>query len=196
MSLVPLSTVIDTNELRLVEGMIAAITQKGYASVTIADVARHARVSKRTFYEHFEDKESCFLAAYIAASEETLKAILEAADRKRPWDEQLRAATRAYLTKLEERPVLTRTFLLEIHAAGPRAMSARREVHDRFAELLRAMVQAARKDHPDLRPLSPSMAIAVVGGINELVLVALEKGKKLGELAQTATDLIRAVLAP
>jgi AcrR family transcriptional regulator len=188
--------VIDTNELRLVEGMIAAITQKGYASVTIADVARHARVSKRTFYEHFEDKESCFLAAYIAASEETLKAILEAADRKRPWDEQLRAATRAYLTKLEERPVLTRTFLLEIHAAGPRAMSARREVHDRFAELLRAMVQAARKDHPDLRPLSPSMAIAVVGGINELVLVALEKGKKLGELAQTATDLIRAVLAP
>ena len=55
---------------RLTGGLAAAIAEKGYAAVTIADVVRHARVSKRTFYEHFADKEACFLALYAETSDE------------------------------------------------------------------------------------------------------------------------------
>ena len=57
----------------------AAIAEKGYATVTIADVVGHARVSKRTFYEHFADKEACFLALYSETSDELLDLIAEAA---------------------------------------------------------------------------------------------------------------------
>src|SRR5262249_35091475 len=60
--------------VRLVTGMLEAVEARGFAGTTIADVARHARVSKRTFYEHFDSKEACFLAAYVAASDEMLKA--------------------------------------------------------------------------------------------------------------------------
>ncbi len=177
--------------------MSVAITEKGYTATTIADVVRHARVSKRTFYEHFEDKEACFLAAYEAASEETLRAIASAADPGLPWKERLHAATLAYLHSLEARPELTRTYLLEIHAAGPRALKLRREVHLRYADQLRELVRAARGEHPELHPLSAPMATALVGGINELVLVAVEKGHtgQLRELADTAVELVRAVLA-
>jgi AcrR family transcriptional regulator len=185
------------SRIRLLEGLAAAITEKGYAATTIADIVRHARVSKRTFYEHFEDKDACFLASYTAASEETLRAIATAAAAPGlPWKERLHAATRAYLDALEARPEVTRTYLLEIHAAGPRALQLRREVHQRFAEQLRGLVQTARGEHPELRALSPAMATALVGGINELVLVAAEKGRagQLRELADTAVELVRAVL--
>lgn len=184
------------NRSRLLEGLSAAITEKGYAATTIADIVRHARVSKRTFYEHFEDKQACFLAVYEAVSTEVLRAIASAITPSMPWEERLHAAARAYFHTLEAKPEVTQTCLLEIHAAGPRALKLRREVHQRFAELLQGLVETARQEHPELRPLSPAMATALVGGINELVLVAAEKGRahQLRELEDTATELVRAVL--
>lgn len=181
---------------RLVEGLAAAIAEKGYAQTTIADIVRHARVSKRTFYEHFTDKETCFLAGYVALSEETLRIIAGAAAVEGTWEERVHAAVRAYLEALESKPELTRTYLLEIHAAGPRALEARRRVHRRFAEQMRSLVDAAREQQPALRPLSEAMATALVGGINELVLVAAEgkKPARLGELTETAADLVIAVV--
>ncbi|MCZ7679603.1 MAG: TetR/AcrR family transcriptional regulator [Sandaracinaceae bacterium] len=101
-----------TGAARLVEGLAAAVAEKGYAATTIADIVRHARVSKRTFYEHFPDKERCFLAAYQEASARTLAAIAEAVDPSRPFEEQIRAAMRACLGALEENVTMTRTFLL------------------------------------------------------------------------------------
>lgn len=178
--------------------MTDAIVEHGYASLTIADVVRHAGTSKRTFYEHFPDKEACFLAAYEEASARVLAVIAGAVDPEAPLDAQVKSAVRAYLAALEERPALTRTFLLEIHAAGPAALRARREVHSAFAEQLRGLVDAGRARDRRLRPPSPALATAVVGGINELVLVALERGggARLGALADAATELLVAVLAP
>lgn len=192
--------------MRLVSGLAAAIVEKGYALVTIADIVRHARVSKRTFYEHFADKEACFLAGYAAVSRETLEILTTAAMREGlPWEERVLAAARTYLEALESQPELTRTYLLEIHAAGPRAVALRREVHQRFADALRMLVDVARKELPELRPLSPEMATALVGGVNELVLVAIGDGKRpalshrttrLAHLAETAFDLFTSVVLP
>jgi len=186
----------DPNATRLMTGLAAAIAERGYAATTIADIVRHARVSKRTFYEHFADKESCFLESYRAASGHMLATIAASVDASLPWDEQAALAAGAYFRLLESNPELTRTFLLEIHAAGPRAIALRREVHERFAELLRGLVSAGRKNNPELRPLSGPMATALVGGINELVLVALERapGANLREIERTANELVQAVL--
>jgi AcrR family transcriptional regulator len=82
---------------RLTEGLAAAIAEKGYAAVTIADVVRGARVSKRTFYEHFADKEACFLALYAETSDELIDLIAtSAANAPGSWEARIGAAARAY----------------------------------------------------------------------------------------------------
>jgi AcrR family transcriptional regulator len=181
---------------RLVEGMAAALAEKGYTDVSVADVVQHARVSKRTFYQHFADKEACYLATYAALSDDLLARIAEAGATDRPAAERLVAATHAYLAALEERPALTRTFLTEIQAAGPEALKLRRSIHQRFSELLRLLVERGRNERLGLRPISPQMAVALVGGINELVLLTIEEGRgqHLHEIGDTVVELLRAVL--
>jgi AcrR family transcriptional regulator len=183
---------------RITGGLAAAIAEKGYATVTIADVVRHARVSKRTFYEHFADKEACFLALYSETTDELLELIAEAAvSAEGPWDERLGAAARAYFERVAGEPELIRAALLEIQAAGPRGRELRREVQRRYAEQLRSLSTAAAAEEPGISALTPALATAVVGGLNELMLEAAEAGQaaRMGELAAAATELIRAVLA-
>ena len=186
----------DDHRVRLLYGMAGALAQKGYATTTIADVARHARVSKRTFYEHFEDKEACFVACYRAAGEIAIRGILGVLDANVGWQDRVRVATETYLSMLEANPALTRTLMMDIYAAGPRALEVRREVQTRFADVLRQLVDRGRTDRPGMRPLSAPMASAVIGGINELVLLAVEQGRahRLTELASTANSLVHAVL--
>lgn len=182
---------------RLTQGLAAVIAEKGYAAVTIADVVRTARVSKRTFYEHFADKEACFLALYVETSEELLELIATAtAVARGPWEVRIAAAARAYFERVAGEPELIRAALLEIQAAGPRARLLRREVQRRYAEQLRAFSLTAAAEEPGIRALTPALATAVVGGLDELMLEAVEAGHaaRMGELADAATELIRAVL--
>lgn len=189
---------------RLHEGMGLAVADKGYPATTIADVVRHARVSKRTFYECFADKEACFLETYATMSSELLARVAEAAAGSPP-EQAIDAAVRAYFQSLDERRVLVRAFLSEIHGAGPRALALRRKIHLKFAALLRTSVDSSlarsrAREHrgAKLTALTPDMSIALVGGVNELVLCALERGHKapLSTLADTAIELIRAVVLP
>src|SRR3954447_1814694 len=159
---------------RLVAGLAASITEKGYAATTIADVVRHARVSKRTFYEHFADKEACFLALYSETTDELLSVIAAATDGDGPWSERLAAAARAYFGRLAGEPALIRAALVDIQAAGPRARELRREVQRRYADLLRALAARAAAEEPAVHPLDRVLATAVVGGLNEIMLEAVE----------------------
>ncbi len=181
----------DGDKERVLAGLSAAVAAKGYAATTIADIVRHARISKRTFYQHFADKEACFLTAYRRASD-LLQAMLTASlDRALDADAQIRTTLATYVQALELDPAQTRTFLLEIYAAGPRALAVRREVHVQFAALL---LRLAREKGAELRVPSSEMTAALVGGVNELVLIALERGEPLSGCLDTAVDLVRAVL--
>jgi AcrR family transcriptional regulator len=186
----------NAHRLRLVAAIAALLAARALSTVTIADIARQARVSKRTFYEHFADKEACFIACYETLSDIVLKATLDATTGDLPWAKKVRASTRAYLSTLESQPALTRTLMMDIYAAGPEALRVRRQVQKRFADQLRRLVAQGRKDEPTRARLSPAMATAVIGGINELVLVAVEEGRadRLTELAPTADALLQGVL--
>jgi len=186
----------DAPALRLVEGMMQAVAEKRYADITVADVVRHARVSKRTFYEHFSDKEACFLATYQAVSHDLLTRIARAAASEQVGAAQLEAATHAYFSRLAEHPEITRAFLSEIQAAGPSALAMRRRIHGRFADLLVQLAALARRSDPAIRPLTREMAMALVGGINELVLLHLDEAQpsSLTQLTKTTTELVGLVL--
>lgn len=181
---------------RLLEGMAAALDEKGFAEVTVADIARHARVSKRTFYEHFDTKQDCLLALYVASSERALARIAGSIDPSLDLDAQIARTTGVYFSSLQEHPAVLRTLLVEILAAGPRGLEVRRRVNRRYAELLRKVVASSRPEGGARHTLSSALATAVVGGLNELVLQAVEGGDltRLRRLAKPAARLVRAVV--
>jgi AcrR family transcriptional regulator len=193
-----MSTATASHRERLTAGLATAIAEKGYAAATIAEVVAHARVSKRTFYEHFADKEACFLALYSETSDALLAVIADAvAGTSGGWDDRLATAARAYFERVAAEPELIRTGLIEIQAAGPAARRLRRDVQRRYADMLRELSEQAAAEEPGIAALSPELATAVVGGIDELMLEAVEEGheERLAELSDAAIELIRAVLA-
>src|ERR671916_502432 len=84
--------------------LAAAVGEKGYAGTTIADVVTKARVSKRTFYEHFADKEECLMALYAQTARRLMEVLREAGAPDQPWQERVRTVVGAYLGMLEAVP--------------------------------------------------------------------------------------------
>ena len=177
---------------RLLEGMAHAVAAKGYAATTIADIVREASVSRRTFYEHFDGKAECLVALYEAASHNALKVLRASLDPAQPWDTQVEQALAAYLGAMASNPVLMRTLYVEILGLGPAGLVSRRRVNDEIANFMLAVVNGGRGRK---KPLSPQMAMAVVGGINELVLDHIERDRvqRLPDLVGPAAQLVRAV---
>ena len=173
---------------RLLEGMAVSVAQKGYAETTIGDIVREASVSRRTFYEHFTGKAECLVALYEAASHNALKVLRDAIDPRQDWEQQVERALHAYLDCMASNPVLMRTLFVEILLLGPEGLAARRRVNQEIADY---MLQVVGRDK-----VSPELAMAVVGGIHELVLQAIEDGKvtELPALTATAAQLVKAVV--
>jgi AcrR family transcriptional regulator len=103
---------------KLLDAMLRAVAEKGYAAATVADAVRLARVSRGTFYELFESKEACLAAAYLAGTEVLERRVAEAARSAGDWREELRLGIRAYLHTLDSEPVFARVYLLEWEAIG------------------------------------------------------------------------------
>jgi len=180
---------------RLLEGMSHAVAAKGYADTTITDIVREASVSRRTFYEHFQTKADCLIALYEAASRNSLKVLRGAIDPGRDWQVQVEQAMAAYLGCLAQNPVLMRTLFVEILGLGEPGLAARRRANQEIADFMLEVINAGQGRKKGFNPLSEDMATAVVGGINELVLQAIERGKvgDLRELVEPASLLVRAV---
>ena len=182
---------------RLLEAVGRAVAGKGYAAATIDDVVRGAGVSKKTFYEHFADKEGCFLAAYEAAADELFRRVLEAHGTSHDWLERTRAGIAAYLRWLAAEPALARVFLIEVAAAGPRAAQARERLRDRYAVLLRELQEEARADIPSLPILPEEVFHAAVAAVDELVVRRIRESsaESLPELEPILLYLQVALLA-
>lgn len=180
---------------RLLEGMARAVARKGYPDTTIADIVREAGVSRRTFYEHFTTKAECFVALYEAASRNALQVLQSAIDPAHEWQAQVTHALKAYLGAMAMNPVLLRTLFIEILGLGAEGLAARRRVNQEIAGFMLEVVNGRRAAGRRSPPLTLEMATAVVGGINELVLQAIEQDRahRLEELAAPASQLVRAV---
>jgi len=188
---------------RLLEAVGRAVAEKGYAAATIDDIVRGAGVSKKTFYEHFQDKLECFLAAYEVASDELYEHVRAAQDGVRAagasgaraapagenaWLERTHAGIRAYLRWLAAEPALARVFLIEIAAAGPDALARRERLRDRYAERMRE-IQDPRIGVPG------EIFQAVVAAADDLVVRRLREGSDLLELEPILLRLQVAQLA-
>lgn len=173
---------------------------KGVATTTIADIVREAGVSKRTFYEHFRTKEDCFLQLYRQVSTASLQTLSGALVGNLPWQSQVETALQAYFSYLAQAPRLMKSLFVEVHHLGPEGMAVRREVMQKFADFMLSVVNgpalpASVGETGGLAPrtLTRTMAMAAVGGINELVLELIEQGREaeVDSLTPAAAELVR-----
>lgn len=183
---------------RMLEAMAEVVAEKGYAATTVADVIGRAGVSRRTFYEHFRDKEACFLAAYDTGVELLLDTLRAVDVTQLDPQEAARARIRAYLETLAAEPAFARTFLIEVAAAGPAALERREAVHDRFAGLVREQFEAARAQVPQLGSPPEEVYLAAVGATDAVVsrLVARGRVAELPQLEDTVVHIQLSLLAP
>lgn len=187
----------DGHRQRLIDGMASAIVERGYAESTIADIVRHAHVSKRTFYEYFPDKQACLLACYEATNGRILRLIEASANASTglPWRQRLALGMHSFINAREAQPTVMSALMIEVLAAGREGLRVRREVHQRFAKMFSDLIENERLTHPEMRPLSSATLMALIGGIHELLLKAYEDGvQHLGELAEPTMDFISSVV--
>jgi TetR/AcrR family transcriptional regulator len=154
-------TVRESQRWRLIEAITEAVAKHGYASASIADAIAIAGVSRKTFYEHFHDKEACFLAAFEAISDELLEKVIAAGASHAPGPARRRVQLERFLEGLANHPLAARVFLVDAPAASPKALRLGQRVDARFAEVFvgDAADGVAR--------------VAISGGINRAVVVEL-----------------------
>src|SRR3954451_15394015 len=87
---------------RLLAAMAESVSEKGYADTTVADVVRIARTSRRTFYEHFEDRADCFLALGDAIADQLMARVAQAASGDDAWRTRVDRAVGTYVQSMAE----------------------------------------------------------------------------------------------
>lgn len=116
---------------RLLGATVDVVEEVGYARLTVAQVIARAKVSRKTFYDLFEDREDCFLAVFDETIERVGDLAAEAYAEHTSWRDGVRAGLLAILTFMDEHPALARICVVEALGAGPRVLDSRTKAIDR-----------------------------------------------------------------
>lgn len=180
---------------RLLEAMADAIREHGFRATTVAEVVRRARTSRRTFYEHFDDREQCFLELFDAMNIVLSGRIAAALDPAAPWQEQVELAVAVYIDEIARERELAIACTREMAGLGEAGAARQRKELEQFADLLVALV-AVVGEHSEVSTIDKSTAIMITGGLRELAAYGLEGNATPDELKATASGLIKSVLDP
>ena len=176
---------------RIHQAMIEVVSERGYPETRVVDVIGVAGVSRKTFYELFESKEDCFLAAYDVLLENLLGDTSNAFESKsgEPWAERIAAALEVLLDHLSEHPDEARFAIVEVLAAGPKALSRRDAALRQFTGFLEGGRSETSVELPGIT------SISIAGGINELLYSEILHGAA-GRLPSRLPDLMFWVTLP
>ena len=180
---------------RLLDGLATGIEVRGYRDTTVADIVRHARTSKRTFYDHFATKEECFFELLDANNEDLVVTLRAAVDPAAPWRAQVLAAVTAYVGTIEAAPALTLSWIRELPALGAGARPMMRRGTGRLAEAIVELTTGPGFRLAGVAPLSSTAAVILVGGLRELTAQTVEDGRPAAEMIGPATAVATALLA-
>ncbi len=132
----PRGQVTEIQRSRMLAAAVRTVEELGYAQMTVAQVIGRARVSRKTFYDVFSDREDCFLAAFDEALERGRALATEAYEREDGWREGVRAALARLLAFMDEEPGMARLCIVEALAAGERVLERRAEVLEEIANVI------------------------------------------------------------
>lgn len=187
----PREFVVQNQRERIVTALVDTVAERGYNATTVAHITKAAGVSRRTFYEHFEDKEACFLAAYEMVADHIAASMRAAAESFEEWPQQVRAALATMLRFLAGEPELARLCMIEPISAGGEIAARHRASMQNLVEILRA----GRPEHGGAHPLPEATEETLVGGIVSLVVREIS-ASRTERLEQLLPDLVELTLAP
>jgi AcrR family transcriptional regulator len=156
--------VSEIQRARILAAMTEVASERGAANVTVAHVVARSGVSRRTFYELFDDREACFLAAFDDATAQIAARVISAYEHERSWRDRIRAALAELLDFLEEEPEVGRLCIVESLAAGPRALGRRARV----IQIVKGALEEGRAETKGREP-PPLTAEGVFGAVSSVL---------------------------
>jgi AcrR family transcriptional regulator len=153
--------VTEIQRSRILAATLAAVEDVGYQRMTVAQVISRARVSRKTFYDVFADREDCFLAALEQAVAQACRLVKLAYESEGAWRDGVRAGLAELLFFFDEQPGVARIVLVEALGAGPRVLERRARVIDEVAKVVDRgrLVTSAAHEPPEV------VAEGVVGAV-------------------------------
>jgi AcrR family transcriptional regulator len=185
------SFLVHSQRERILDAVAQLSAEKGYANVTLEDIAERAAVSLQAFYEHFADKEDAFLVAYEVGHGKGRAIVERVHDAAPDWPQAVRAGIMALLEFLASEPAFTHLALVDALIATPRTAERSNKGIVRYAELLAPGFDEA----PDASKPPPVTIEAIAGGIFELCLTYTVQGH-VAELTELAPWVTYFALAP
>ncbi|HYP56459.1 MAG TPA: TetR/AcrR family transcriptional regulator [Solirubrobacterales bacterium] len=188
----PRDEVAKNQRERLFGAMVAAVSSKGYEETTVADVLELSGVSRSAFYEHFRDKEQCFLATFEGISEQAMKLVkeeLEKADGDGSWEGRARRALERTLQTIVNEGAAARLCFDGIYTAGEPGRKALERALDEFEGVVAETVAQVHGEK-----LPKEMVCGLVGGAQAVVQVQLRRGQE-DALPELGEDLLEWALS-
>ena len=187
----PRELVAENQRQRLIAGVIEAVAEHGYGATTIAQITGAAKLSRRTFYEHFANKEDCFAAAYEASFAYIRDGVAAAAAAQEEWPRRVKAGLAGLLAMLAEHPDLATFFLIAPASVGDGIADRH---HLAMRELVSGLVEGAPKG-PGSPESVETREQALAGGISRLIVRKVNAGEAEG-LPELLPALVELVLRP
>jgi AcrR family transcriptional regulator len=190
------ASVDDAFRHRLLDGLAVSIGERGYRDTTVADIVRHARTSKRTFYEQFASKEECLIELLRTNNEVLIANIQAAVDPEAQWQDQIRQAAEAYVDHIGSRPAITLSWIREAPALGAAARPLHRLAMEQLTDMLVNLTDSPGFRRANLPPISRPLALILLGGLRELTALFVEDERDLRGITQPAITAATAILGP
>jgi len=181
---------------RLIDGLAASIGERGYRDSTVADIVRHARTSKRTFYEQFASKEECLVELLRRNNDDLIANIQATVDPEAEWRQQIRQAAEAYVDHIGSRPAITLSWIREAPALGVVARPLHRVAMAALTDMLVDLTDSPGFRRAQLAPISRPLALILLGGLRELTALVVEDGRDVQDIVDPAIAAATAILGP
>ncbi|MFZ1153665.1 MAG: TetR family transcriptional regulator, partial [Solirubrobacteraceae bacterium] len=180
--------VIEIQRARILTAMVEVCAQKGAANVTVAHVVERAGVSRRTFYEIFNDREACFLATFDEGIARAAGCVLDVYDPEARWVERIESALTALLRFFDTERDTGRLLIVDSLGAGAGALERRQRV---LIQMI-TVVDEGRAQAKAGSGLPPLTAEGIVGGVLSIVHARLleDQARSLLELTGPLTSMI------
>jgi AcrR family transcriptional regulator len=184
---------MEAQHARLLEGLAASIREKGLAQTQVSDIVAHAHASRRTFYNHFADKEACFVELMNTLSDAFLAEVDRAIDREAPIETQIDQAIDTYLGLITGDPGLAQTFASG--ATGERIVIAQRQAFERYAALIVSVTESDSARDPAVEAVSVERAYLLVSGLHHTLVRALVRCEELDRASYEFRAVMRLALS-